>query len=86
MTAVCQRTFYAACARAGVKMRFYDARHTLISRLAEDPNTSDETIRQLAGHVSPRMLRRYAHIGVEARRRAIASLEARNNSGKANGR
>jgi hypothetical protein len=36
---------------------------------------SVETIRQLAGHVSDRMLGRYAHIRVQARREAIATLE-----------
>jgi hypothetical protein len=36
---------------------------------------SEETIRQLAGHVSPRMLARYAHIRAQARRDAIATLE-----------
>lgn len=36
---------------------------------------SIETIRQLAGHVNDRMLARYAHIRVEARRDAIAALE-----------
>jgi hypothetical protein len=38
---------------------------------------SEETIRQLAGHVSHRMLTRYAHIRSEARRNAIATLEER---------
>jgi hypothetical protein len=33
---------------------------------------SEESIRQLAGHVSPRMLARYSHIRVEGRRAAIA--------------
>ncbi|HKD65369.1 MAG TPA: hypothetical protein VKB84_00915, partial [Candidatus Binataceae bacterium] len=60
---------------AGVEFRFYDARHTFVTRLAENPAVSEETIRQLAGHVSPRMLGRYSHIRAEARRTAIASLE-----------
>jgi Transposase DDE domain group 1 len=52
-----------------------DARHTFVTRLAENSVVSEETIRQLAGHVSPRMLRQYAHIRVSARRAAIATLE-----------
>ena len=67
--------YKTACAKAGVNYRFYDARHTFITRLAETPNISEETIRQLAGHVSPRMLARYAHIRAQARRDAIATLE-----------
>lgn len=62
--------------RANVDCRFYDARHTFITRLAENPKISEETIRQLAGHVSPRMLARYAHIRAQARRDAIATLES----------
>jgi hypothetical protein len=46
-----------------------------VPRLAENPRISEETIRQLAGHVSPKMLSRYAHIRAQARRDAIASLE-----------
>lgn len=61
--------------KAGVLYRLYDARHTFITRLAENPAVSEETIRQLAGHVSPKMLGRYAHIRAQARRDAIATLE-----------
>jgi integrase len=68
--------FETARKKTGIeKIRFYDARHSFVTRLAENPAVSDETIRQLAGHVSPRMLARYAHIRVQARRAAIASLE-----------
>lgn len=56
--------------------RFYDARHSFVTKLATNPAISEETIRQLAGHVSPRMLGRYAHIRAQARRDAIATLEA----------
>jgi integrase len=67
--------FETARKKAGVECRFYDARHTFITRLSENPTVSEETIRQLAGRVSPKMLARYAHIRVEARRAAIATLE-----------
>jgi integrase len=70
-----KRAYKTACARAGVDYRLYDARHTFVTRLAENPAVSEETIRQLAGHVSPRMLKRYAHIRAQARRDAIATLE-----------
>jgi integrase len=67
--------FNTARKAAKVNCRFYDARHSFITRLAENPVVSEETIRQLAGHVSPRMLARYAHIRAQARRDAIATLE-----------
>jgi urate oxidase len=49
--------------------------HTFISRLAENPNVSEETLKALAGHVSKRMLERYSHIRTKAKRAAIAALE-----------
>jgi len=61
---------------AGVSARWHDLRHTLVSGLAENPAISEETIRALAGHVSPQMLSRYAHIRAQAKRAAIASLES----------
>jgi integrase len=67
--------FETARRAAEVDCRFYDARHTFVTRLAENPSVSVETIRQLAGHVNDRMLARYAHIRVQARRAAIATLE-----------
>ena len=69
------RAFNTARKEAGVDYRLYDARHTFITRLAENPRVSEETIRQLAGHVSPSMLSRYSHIRMQARRDAIATLE-----------
>jgi len=56
--------------------RFYDLRHTAITNLAENPNVSDRTIMDIAGHVSPKMMRRYSHIRKAARRAAFDSLAA----------
>jgi len=63
-----------ARAAAGLTYRWHDARHTFVSRLAENPHVSEETIKALAGHVSKRMLERYSHIRTEAKRAAIRSL------------
>ncbi|HEY6418246.1 MAG TPA: hypothetical protein VIX59_04515 [Candidatus Binataceae bacterium] len=41
---------------AKVDYRWHDLRHTFVTRLAENPSVSEETIRALAGHVSRRML------------------------------
>jgi len=60
---------------SGVKVRWHDLRHTLVSRLAENPAVSEETIRALAGHVSRSMLARYSHIRADAKRAAISALE-----------
>jgi hypothetical protein len=50
-------------------------RHTFISRLAENPAVSEETIRVLAGHVSRQMLERYSHIRSRTKEAAIRALE-----------
>jgi hypothetical protein len=46
-------------------------------RLAESGDASDETIRDMGGHVSRQMLKPDSHIGMEAKRRAgsIAGFE-----------
>jgi integrase len=59
--------------KAGVSGRWHDNRHTLITDLAES-GAGDETIRDIAGHVSPRMLKHYSHIRMEAKRRALESI------------
>jgi integrase len=59
---------------AGIQGRWHDNRHTFITDLAESGQASDETIRDLAGHVSKQMLKHYSHIRMEAKRRAVAAL------------
>jgi len=46
----------------------------VITDLAESGEASDETIRDIAGHVSKQMLKHYSHIRMEAKRRAVDSL------------
>jgi uncharacterized protein YjiS (DUF1127 family) len=60
-----------AKAAPGVNRRWHDNRHTFVTDLAE---ASDETIQDLAGHVSKRMLSHYSHIRMEAKRRAVDAL------------
>ena len=59
---------------AGVIGRWHDNRHTFITDLAESGEASDETIQELAGHVSKRMLQHYSHIRMQAKRRAVDAL------------
>jgi integrase len=60
---------------AGIHYRWHDCRHTFVSRLAENPTVSEQTIMTLAGHVSKSMLARYSHIRSAAKQAAIAALE-----------
>jgi integrase len=53
--------------------RFHDLRHCAITSLAES-GASDSTIMAIAGHVSRRMLERYSHVRMEAKRKAVESL------------
>jgi len=55
--------------------RFHDLRHCAITQLAEN-GTSDSTIMAIAGHVSRRMLERYSHVRMEAKRKAMEALAA----------
>jgi len=55
--------------------RFHDLRHCAITQLAEN-GTSDSTIMAIAGHVSRRMLGRYSHVRMEAKRNAMEALAA----------
>jgi integrase len=58
----------------GLTGRWHDNRHTFITDLAESGEASDETIRDMAGHVSKQMLKHYSHIRMEAKRRAVDAL------------
>jgi integrase len=70
-----KKAWKIACKAAGVRYRWHDCRHTFITRLAENPNVSEKTIRSLAGHVSKKMLERYSHIRISAKQAAIATLD-----------
>jgi len=59
--------------RAGVQGRLHDSRHTLITELAES-GAGDETIMDIAGHVSRQMLRHYSHIRMKAKREALDAV------------
>jgi hypothetical protein len=59
--------------RANVRGRWRDNRDTLITDLAES-GAGDETIRDIAGHVSRQVLKHYSHIRMEAKRRALESI------------
>ena len=53
--------------------RWHDNRHALISDVAES-GAADETVRDLARYVSPRMLKHYARIRMAAKRRALEGI------------
>jgi len=61
---------------AKVVGRWHHNRHTLVTELAE-PGAGDEVIMSIAGHVSRAMLSRYSHVRMEAKRRALDEIAAR---------
>jgi integrase len=61
---------------ANVTGRWHDNRHTLITDLCES-GAGEQTIRDIAGHVSPRMMKHYSHIRMEAKRNALESILAK---------
>jgi integrase len=56
-----------------VTKEWHDHRHTLITDLAES-GAGDQTIMDIAGHVSKNMLKHYSHIRMQAKRDALESL------------
>ena len=54
-------------------LRFHDLRHHLITELCES-GASQQTMKSMAGHVSQRMLDRYSHIRLDAKRQALEAL------------
>jgi integrase len=60
--------------KAGLSgFRFHDLRHCAITELGEN-GASDFTIMAIAGHLSHRMLERYSHARMEAKRKAMEAL------------
>ena len=53
--------------------RFHDLRNCVITSRAES-GAADSTIMAIAGHVSRRMLERYSHVRMEAKRTAMETL------------
>jgi integrase len=70
-----KKAWSVALRAAGLRYRWHDCRHSFVTRLAENPAVSEETIRALAGHVSRKMLERYSHIRLAAKQAAIQTLE-----------
>ena len=62
--------------QAKVVGRWHDNRHTLVTELAES-GAGDEVIMSIAGHVSRAMLSRCSHLRMEAKRRALDEIAAR---------
>jgi hypothetical protein len=62
--------------KAKVVGRWHDNRHTLVTELSES-GAGDEVIMSIAGHVSRAMLSRCSHVRMEAKRRALDEIAAR---------
>jgi integrase len=56
-------------------LRPHDLRHHAITKLAESPEASEQTIMAIAGHVTQEMLEHYSHIRQKAKRKAVKSLD-----------
>ena len=63
------------CKRASIPYRWHDLRHSFVTRLAERPRVSEQTMRALAGHVSNQPLQHYSHIRSQAKQIATVALE-----------
>jgi hypothetical protein len=64
------------CAPVEASGAQYGNHHTLVTELAES-GAGDEVIMSIAGHVSRAMLSRYSNVRMEAKRRALDEIAAR---------
>ena len=61
-------------------LRFHDLRHHAITELAES-QANDSIIREIAGHVSPKMLAHYSHVRIETKRKVLDALSGGSGGG-----
>lgn len=59
--------------RAGVQCRFHDLRHTVCTKMAEK-GVPESTMLAIMGHMSRKMLERYSHVRIKAKREAVKAL------------
>jgi len=70
-----KRAWELARKEADVTCRFHDLRHTCCTKMAES-GVPESTMKAIMGHLSARMLERYSHIRMKAKREAILAVEA----------
>ena len=70
------RTAWRSLKRAAglPNLRFHDLRHTCITKLAES-GVPDHVLMSISGHISPEMIKHYAHIRSKAKEAAVAAIE-----------
>lgn len=59
---------------AGIECRWHDLRHSFASRV-DAGGAADQTLQELLGWMSPKMIKRYSHVRAEAKRRAVAVFD-----------
>lgn len=57
-------------------LRFHNLRHTIITEMAET-GVQDNVMESIGGHLSRRMLEQCSHIRMEAKRKVLEELNAR---------
>jgi len=62
------------CGACEITVSPYAFRHHSITKLLENPTISEETAEAIAGHISPRMKKRYSHVRIEVKRAAVEAL------------
>ena len=76
-----KKAWYSLRAEAGKRypklatIRMYDLRHHALTSLLENPSVSEQTIKDIAGHVSKKILERYSHIRLARKKAALEALE-----------
>jgi integrase len=55
-------------------LRWHDLRHSSVSRIAA-AGTTDQTLRAIAGWMSPKMIEKYSHVRATAMRKAVSVFD-----------
>ena len=58
-----------------IKCRFHDLRHTVCTKMVE-AGVPESTMLAIMGHMSKKMVEKYSHIRMQAKRDAIQSIES----------
>ena len=59
------------------RFRMGDLRHDAITELLENPQNSEQTILEIAGHVTKKMQNHYSHIRMQPKREALEAAETK---------
>lgn len=59
------------------RLRYHDLRHHVITKLLENPEVSEQTVLEIAGHITKKMQNHYSHIRAKRKLEALSAAETK---------